>query len=45
MLKIKEKEPYIILPKQRYGLSTFEPHNVMSSDFTIFVDFTLDTKK
>lgn len=43
MLKIKEKEPYIILPKQRYGLSTFEPHNVMSSDFTFFVDFTLDS--
>lgn len=43
MLKIKEKQPYIILPKQRYGLSTFEPHNVMASDFTMFVDFTLDT--
>jgi hypothetical protein len=45
MLKIKEKEPYIILPKQRYGLSTFEPHNVMSSDFTFFVDFTLDSEE
>jgi len=45
MLKIKEKEPYIILPKQRYGLSTFEPHNVMSSDFTFFVDYQLDSKK
>ena len=45
MLKIKEKEPYIILPKQRYGLSTFEPHNVMSSDFTFFVDYQLDSEK
>jgi hypothetical protein len=43
MLKIKEKEPYIILPKQRYNLSTFEPHNVMSSDFTLFIDFNLDS--
>jgi hypothetical protein len=45
MLKIKEKEPYIILPKQRYGLSTFEPHNVMSSDFTFFIEFTLESRE
>lgn len=45
MLKIKEYEPYIILPKQRYNLSTYEPHNVMSNDFTFFIDFSLDSIK
>jgi hypothetical protein len=44
MLKVKEKEPYIILPKQRYNLSTYEPHSVMNGDFTLFVDFQLDSK-
>lgn len=43
MLKIKEKEPYIIIPRQRYDLSTLEPHNVMSGNFTFFVDFNLDS--
>lgn len=45
MLKIKEKEPYIILPKQRYNLSTYEPHSAMNNDFTLFIDFNLDSEK
>ncbi len=43
MLNIKEREPYIIIPRQRYNLSTLEPHNVMSGNFTFFVDFNLDS--
>ena len=45
MLKVKEKEPYIILPKQRYNLSTYEPHSVMNGDFTFFVEYKLDSEK
>jgi hypothetical protein len=45
MLKIKEKQPYIILPKQRYNLSTSEPHTVMSGDFTFFVSFNMDSNE
>jgi hypothetical protein len=43
MLSIKEKEPYIILPKQRYNLSTYEPHDVMQGNFTFFCDFKLNS--
>lgn len=45
MLSIKEKEPYIILPKQRYNLSTYEPHTTMQGDFTFFCDFKLNSEK
>jgi hypothetical protein len=45
MLNIKEREPYIILPKQRYNLSTYEPASSMQEDFTFFCDFKLNTEE
>ena len=39
MLRIKEKQPYYILPTQRYDLTTLPPSKVMQEDFTFFVTF------
>ena len=39
MLRIKEKQPYYILPTQRYDLTTLPPSKVMQEDFTFFIEF------
>ena len=39
MLRIKEKQPYYVLPTQRYDLTTSPPSKVMQEDFTFFIKF------
>ena len=43
MLNIPKRGPWIILPKQRYELSTYEPHAVMQGDFTMWCEFKVNT--
>lgn len=43
MLNIPKRGPYIILPAQRYELSTYEPHSVMQSDFTMWCEFKVNS--
>ena len=42
MLKIKETQPYYILPTQRYDLTTRPPSNSMQGDFTFFASFNVN---
>jgi len=44
MLNIPRRGPYIILPAQRYELSTYEPHTVMQGDFTMWCEFKVNTE-
>ena len=42
MLRIKETQPYYILPTQRYDLTTKPPSKSMQGDFTFFTSFKVD---
>jgi len=42
MLRIRETEPYYILPHQRYNLSTLPPSESMQDDFTLFISWNVE---
>ena len=43
MLRIRETEPYYILPTQRYDLTTRPPSQSMQGDYTLFVSWNAET--
>ncbi len=43
MLRIRETEPYYILPTQRYDLTTRPPSKSMQGDYTLFISFNVET--
>ena len=42
MLRIRETEPYYILPTQRYDLTTHPPSKSMQNDYTLFISWNAE---
>ena len=41
MLRIRETEPYYILPTQRYDLTTHPPSKSVKNDYTLFISWNV----